>query len=114
MYMFHVFGVGFYNIILWPLHIPLWCTGYLAQDKLKSPKGRLIFLSILAAGFFLCEMLCHWVFTGFDSWVPAIGIICLWDLVFGYFAKPVFRILRRLFRILIDWICSDEEAKPII
>lgn len=110
MYMFSVFGVGFYSIILLPFHIPLWCTGYLIQDKVKSAKGRGIWLSIWAAGLFLCEMLCQWVLTGYDKLVPAIVMLGIWDLLFGYFAKPVYRLLRKPLRALIDWINREEET----
>ena len=111
MYMFRVFGGGFYSIFLLPLHIPLWCTGYLVQDKVKSPKGRTIFLGVLVAGLLLCEMLCQWVLTGYDKLVPAIIMLIIWDLVFGYFAKPVCRLLRKLFQALINWITQEENTK---
>ncbi len=75
MYMFSVFGSGFYSIILWPFHIPLWCTGYLIQNKVNSTKGRMIFLGILAAGLILCEMLCQWVLISYDRLGAAIVML---------------------------------------
>lgn len=113
MYMLGVFGVGFYSITLWPFHIPMWCTGHLIQHKVKSQKGRMIFLGILAAGLIICEMLCQWILTGYACLVPAIIMLCIWDLLFGYFAKPIYRLLRKLFRSLIDWIYAEEETNHV-
>lgn len=111
MYIFFIFGVGFYSFGLWPLHIPFWYAGYLVQNKVKSQKGRMIFLGILAAGLIICEILCQWVLTGYACLVPLIVMLGIWDLLFGYFAKPVCRLLRKLFQALINWITQEENAE---
>lgn len=110
MWMFRVFSSGYYSIFLWPVHIPLWCTGYLVQDKLKPMKSRRIWLAILTAGLILGEMLCEWVLTGYDRLGAYLVFIIVWDLLMGYFAKPVYHLLRKPLRAMIDWINREEET----
>lgn len=100
MWLLHTFSIGIYSILLWPVHIPLWCTGYLIRDKLPSPRAHRILLAVLGAGILFCEMLCQWLLTGFDRWGGIIAMAIIIDLVIGYFAKDVGRALRAL----VDWI----------
>lgn len=109
MYIFSVFGVGFYHFRLWPFHIPLWCAGHLVQAKVKSPKVRKVWLCVLTAGLLLCEVLCRWFLFGYDTLPAVIVVLIIWDLIFGYFAKPAWNLLRKLFRMFIDWINCNEE-----
>ena len=109
MYIFNVFGVGFYSPIFWPVHICLWCIGFWVQCKVKSPNSRKTWLSILTVGMVLCEMLCRWVLSGYATLPVIIIVLAIWDLLFGYFAKPVWQLFGKLFRILIHWIRKIEE-----
>ena len=84
MWILRVLDIGFYSILLWPFHIPLWCTGYLVRDKVKSPTGRWIFFSFLVAGLFLCELICWWIPSS-GRWVLFVVIAMLLDLGIGYY-----------------------------
>ena len=115
MWILRVLDIGFYSILLWPLHIPLWCTGYLVRDKVKSPTGRWIFWSILVAGLFLCELICWWISSS-GRWAMFIVIASLLDLVIGYFFKEIGhlpRILGNGLTRLINWINQEKETETV-
>lgn len=113
MWILRVFSTGFYSILLWPFHIPLWCTGYLVQDKLKSKKGRRIWLGILALGLILCELTCWYILQGFDRWGGFIAIAVVLDLLIGYAAAALPPLFRQLTQRYLQYLETDDEEEAL-
>ena len=115
MWILRVLNIGFYFILLWPLHIPLWCTGYLFRDKVKSPNSHKIWLVTLFVGLLLCELICWWIPSS-GRWAMFIVIAALLDLLFGYFVKEIVQFLRFLgngLARLTNWINREEEEADL-
>ena len=110
MWILRVLDIGFYSILLWPLHIPLWCTGYLVRDKVKSPTGRWIFLSFLVAGLFLCELICWWIPSS-GRWAMFIVIVVFLDLLIGYAAAALLPLFRKWFRWYMEYLENDDKTE---
>lgn len=111
MWILRVFSIGFYSILLWPFHIPLWCTGYLIRDKANSPKGRGIWLGILTSGLILCELTCWYILQGFDRWGGFIAIAVVLDLLIGYAAAALPPFFRKCFRQYMQYLETDDEKE---
>lgn len=110
MWILRVFTIGLSSIQLFPVHIPLWCTGYLIHKKMKSQKSRRIWLGILVAGLILCEPICWYVLEGFDRWGGFIAIAVIIDLLTGYAAAALPPLFRKCFRQYMQYLESDDES----
>ena len=75
---------------------------------LKSPKSRWIFFGALAILILIGELACRYWFTLHSKLFPVAFLTLILDLLIGYFAKDFFKIIRRGFHTLIDWIKKDE------